>query len=486
MAEEYWNRGRREGIQQSSALDTLERLLGMGSDIAGRVQANRDKRGAAYITTIRNIINSNDYTKMIDNNVIYDNVERRLINMKDDISRADIDTQEFYKQVLGDIKAHKLGNTDYNLNVDAINDSELEISTFIDNYKINQMKVGQAEMANEIKNLKKLSDKHKKTKDYLLRNHQSRILQDDTFYTRILSMDETVKFFEDSILEPDNWLSENEYQPILEARRVGNYEPIALFKQTEAGYAGADKKIRESTIEGLEKEYYILKSISDDLFPSTTDVSYAISNYQQKILEKGDDFKKGIADWESYRDLALDRAADRGVDTNDDIIWESFREMHEYGPNKASLKLKELLDADKNYANINMNVGALSPSFYRQENLPSTREDIIPLSVRTSLNKGFKYITDNPDKYGKLSNIVKSNKNVNDIKSLYSSVKNEITYLNTQNRKREAFNLIKEFNEILKLMNENISTDRSAVNTNIKSLENIYPGVKSLTSKDLR
>ena len=44
MAEEYWNRGRREGIQQSSALDTLERVLGIGSNIAGRVQANRDKR----------------------------------------------------------------------------------------------------------------------------------------------------------------------------------------------------------------------------------------------------------------------------------------------------------------------------------------------------------------------------------------------------------------------------------------------------------
>lgn len=52
MAEEYWNRGRREGIQQSSALDTLERVLGISSNIAGRVQANRDKREASQLQWI--------------------------------------------------------------------------------------------------------------------------------------------------------------------------------------------------------------------------------------------------------------------------------------------------------------------------------------------------------------------------------------------------------------------------------------------------
>ena len=52
MAEEYWNRGRREGIQQSSALDTLERVLGIGSNIAGRVQANRDRRRGVSLKSI--------------------------------------------------------------------------------------------------------------------------------------------------------------------------------------------------------------------------------------------------------------------------------------------------------------------------------------------------------------------------------------------------------------------------------------------------
>ena len=62
MAEEYWNRGRREGIQQSSALDTLERVLGIGSNIAGRVQQNRDKREAYnlnYIGALTKGIESN-------------------------------------------------------------------------------------------------------------------------------------------------------------------------------------------------------------------------------------------------------------------------------------------------------------------------------------------------------------------------------------------------------------------------------------------
>ena len=60
---DYWNKGRRrEGFQQSSSLDTLERLLGIGSNIAGKVQANRYKMEAYnlnYINSLTQGLSSN-------------------------------------------------------------------------------------------------------------------------------------------------------------------------------------------------------------------------------------------------------------------------------------------------------------------------------------------------------------------------------------------------------------------------------------------
>ena len=47
MANDYWNKGRQEGFQGNPGLDTLERLLGIGSNIAGKVQEGRDKRNQA-------------------------------------------------------------------------------------------------------------------------------------------------------------------------------------------------------------------------------------------------------------------------------------------------------------------------------------------------------------------------------------------------------------------------------------------------------
>ena len=60
---DYWNRGgRQEGMRTNTAMDTLERIIGMGSGIAQGVQANRDKREAYnlnYIESLTKGIGSN-------------------------------------------------------------------------------------------------------------------------------------------------------------------------------------------------------------------------------------------------------------------------------------------------------------------------------------------------------------------------------------------------------------------------------------------
>ena len=46
---DYYNRGRVEGVQKSDALDTLERILGIGQGVADNIQKNRDRRSNSFL-----------------------------------------------------------------------------------------------------------------------------------------------------------------------------------------------------------------------------------------------------------------------------------------------------------------------------------------------------------------------------------------------------------------------------------------------------
>ena len=112
MAEEYWNRGRREGIQQSSALDTLERVLGIGSNIAGRVQANRDRRRGLSLKSIDYMTRGfeNEYVLEKLNNLNSQLDTYRSENQKD----WDVDTHDLYKLKKDSIQNHIDGVEKFN------------------------------------------------------------------------------------------------------------------------------------------------------------------------------------------------------------------------------------------------------------------------------------------------------------------------------------------------------------------------------------
>ena len=45
--DDYWNTGRTEGLKSSTALENLERVLGLTQNVSQRVQARRQERGNA-------------------------------------------------------------------------------------------------------------------------------------------------------------------------------------------------------------------------------------------------------------------------------------------------------------------------------------------------------------------------------------------------------------------------------------------------------
>ena len=165
---DYWNRGRgQEGFQKSSGLDFLERVLGITGQMAGRVQQRRNDRGTVLQSSIQRMIRNFNYKNSIDNDAIYNNLERRLERMKGEISNADIATQEFYNSITEDIKSHKLNNTEYKNLVKDINGIERKLYNFSDNYRKDQANIGSAEMGIRVEQIKKEANKYKEVKDYI-------------------------------------------------------------------------------------------------------------------------------------------------------------------------------------------------------------------------------------------------------------------------------------------------------------------------------
>ena len=105
---DYWNRGRREGFQQSSSLDTLERLLGIGSNIAGKVQANRDRR-ESYNTKMIGILAGN-YDSEYNNNILDENIRAVKGYRNKNMDSMGAESTDFVETILSQMESQQNQN----------------------------------------------------------------------------------------------------------------------------------------------------------------------------------------------------------------------------------------------------------------------------------------------------------------------------------------------------------------------------------------
>ena len=151
--DDYWNRGRREGVYQgTSAMDTLERVLGIGSNIAGRVQANRDKREAYnlnYIGALTKGIESNflnDGTGGI--NQIIDKLESYKQNRMQNASPETLELLDIAKmKAMGQREA----NSDFLINKQLMMNKQKSYQDFVSDMFIYDSPTATSEQKKEIR-----------------------------------------------------------------------------------------------------------------------------------------------------------------------------------------------------------------------------------------------------------------------------------------------------------------------------------------------
>ena len=142
--EDYWNRGRVEGLQKSTALDTLERILGITGNVAGNIQQNRQKRGEAFQVRLSSMLDIGRnreaiHKRSFDNDTLTQLKANLIEELGEGSKRVDLTTRELYNNYLKEIDAQMELNTTYNeIDKPWFANAEDELMTMVYEYVDNQ------------------------------------------------------------------------------------------------------------------------------------------------------------------------------------------------------------------------------------------------------------------------------------------------------------------------------------------------------------
>ena len=105
MARNDWDVGRREGWKPSSALDNLERILGLTSKIGQGVKAARETRGQALSKDMLLVVGQNgkNYKRLINADDVRA-LKTQLQSLEPKIKNSDVDTMGTFQFFKDDIE----------------------------------------------------------------------------------------------------------------------------------------------------------------------------------------------------------------------------------------------------------------------------------------------------------------------------------------------------------------------------------------------
>ena len=142
--DDYWNSGgRREGIQSSSALDNLERILGIGQGIASNIQAGRDRRSETFKVRMASILGAGEnqpalHKRTFNNSLINEMKERFIGEVGTGINRANLETRELYNQYIKEMDREMESNSSYQVQRDFFSGAETKFMDHIQDYMAKQ------------------------------------------------------------------------------------------------------------------------------------------------------------------------------------------------------------------------------------------------------------------------------------------------------------------------------------------------------------
>ena len=288
-------RPRRVGFEQNTALDTLERVLGLGQNIAQTVQANRQKRdnfNAQYLNSltqgVSGITNNAELQQKLDSLMKFKQ------NRQGSISAESI---EFFNIAEQNIKNQMSDNSDFDLKLESMNKKQKNAQDWVQMmYDYNnpdtsekqreEMRQGMDDKTFRLtqeENFKQMMQGYSADKMGFYAKHNDRL---DNFMMNNLV---TTESYMTSIL--NNWkadgkIDEEEYNLYYNGIMTGNAQPLLAFEAKRQDLSTTLAKDSITSFTDIKKEFNALTnaikfgSISSDMFKKY---------FSNEVIDVGDD-----------------------------------------------------------------------------------------------------------------------------------------------------------------------------------------------------
>ena len=141
--ESQFRQPRREGFQQTTAMDNLYKILGIGGQIADRVQKGRNESGNVHRIRMESLLDVDKtgmpfYARTNDNTLIEEFMGDFVNNVGKTINNTDAETKEIYKAHINRMKKAMQDNTEYQAATTTLFDLEEQFKTDYEDYYNNQ------------------------------------------------------------------------------------------------------------------------------------------------------------------------------------------------------------------------------------------------------------------------------------------------------------------------------------------------------------
>ena len=141
--ESQFRQPRREGFQQTTAMDNLYKILGIGGQIADRVQKGRNESGNVHRIRMESLLDVDKtgmpfYARTNDNTLIEEFMGDFVNNVGKTVNNTDAETKEIYNAHINRMKKAMQDNTEYQAATTTLFDLEEQFKTDYEDYYNNQ------------------------------------------------------------------------------------------------------------------------------------------------------------------------------------------------------------------------------------------------------------------------------------------------------------------------------------------------------------
>ena len=468
--DDYWNRGRREELRSPTALDTVERILGISSNIADTVRQNREVRADSIQRGLSRITGPNgiNYKSLygVNDDAKIKAIKDSVLEYKDRVYKADADTIDLYNYILKDIDSHQMDNTDYRNQVRVLDSLFNRMEESMETYYNTQSTIGDKENTEAYENMKKIVEEYSGLYNVFFSKHADRVKADIGVQNTLKSIDVAANFAMEQYISGDQWA------PLNATLKLKNPGPTVRFRQKESNNDGTMRSRLNNEYLSTEKNIRLfegnLQSEGFRFSPEQIGNGVTRKQYEQAIDGMVDDGSMG-----ANLGTALEIfTGNNQADWSDKNTWGehsglSNAQMYNkiYYSNQ---NVQGIQDAEKNLKKINNEYRKFNNGYPlipdETFDKPSER---VPSTVLVEDIENF--VSKKKGNYPFLKGI-KSN-NIRDIQTV---VKEK---LEEEGLTEKAKNSIKsQYNLLLNLISDYLSNNKEAKDINKTDLDSFYSG----------